>query len=822
MFGLPIDEIISDIRARLCAGNSLVLEAPPGAGKTTVVPLILKDEPWLQGHKIVMLEPRRLAARAAARRMASLLKESVGETVGYTMRLDRKVGPKTRIEVVTEGVLVRRLQRDPTLPDTGLVIFDEFHERSLDADLGLALTLEARAALRDDLKIMVMSATLDGVAVASLLGDAPVLRSAGRAFPVETRFLDKPAGDDYAAETVRLIRRALCDESGSILAFLPGAGEIRRAATQLEAAGLAPDVILAPLYGDLSAVEQDRAISPAPTGSRKVVLATAIAETSLTIEGVRVVVDSGKSRLPRFDPASGMSRLETVKVSAAAAAQRRGRAGRTGPGVCYRAWTMEEDRALIAHHPPEIAAADLAPLALDLALWGTGDAASLAWLTPPPAAALAQARELLQELGALDERGRITAHGKTMAELPIHPRLAHMLINGHGRGHGKEAALIAALLSERDIFRGERARADRDLRSRLEAGPSLARLKDTARRLAPKGVTLDRLDDLHLQAAGELVALAYPDRIAKRRAGLRGVYVMANGRAATIEEADPLAASDYLAIASLDGDKASARIFLAAPLDLAAIEDLYGAAITRTPKVAWDSRQRAVTAQEEERLWGLTLAERPLSAPEAERRAAVISGIRELGIASLPWTKELEAWRARVEFVRRHDPEGGWPDLSDAALLASLETWLAPYLEGINREAQFAKIDLAVALKSRLDWAQGKKLEELAPSHLAVPSGSRLPLDYGDAGPVLAVRLQEMFGATDTPRVMNGRVAVTLHLLSPAHRPVQVTQDLAGFWARSYMEVKRDLKGRYPKHYWPDDPLAALPTARAKRRQPME
>lgn len=822
MFGLPIDEIISDIRARLCAGNSLVLEAPPGAGKTTVVPLILKDEPWLQGHKIVMLEPRRLAARAAARRMASLLNESVGETVGYTMRLDRKVGPKTRIEVVTEGVLVRRLQRDPTLPDTGLVIFDEFHERSLDADLGLALTLEARAALRDDLKIMVMSATLDGVAVASLLGDAPVLRSAGRAFPVETRFLDKPAGDDYAAETVRLIRRALCDESGSILAFLPGAGEIRRAATQLEAAGLAPDVILAPLYGDLSAVEQDRAISPAPTGSRKVVLATAIAETSLTIEGVRVVVDSGKSRLPRFDPASGMSRLETVKVSAAAAAQRRGRAGRTGPGVCYRAWTMEEDRALIAHHPPEIAAADLAPLALDLALWGTGDAASLAWLTPPPAAALAQARELLQELGALDERGRITAHGKTMAELPIHPRLAHMLINGHGRGHGKEAALIAALLSERDIFRGERARADRDLRSRLEAGPSLARLKDTARRLAPKGVTLDRLDDLHLQAAGELVALAYPDRIAKRRAGLRGVYVMANGRAATIEEADPLAASDYLAIASLDGDKASARIFLAAPLDLAAIEDLYGAAITRTPKVAWDSRQRAVTAQEEERLWGLTLAERSLSAPEAERRAAVISGIRELGIASLPWTKELEAWRARVEFVRRHDPEGGWPDLSDAALLASLETWLAPYLEGINREAQFAKIDLAVALKSRLDWAQGKKLEELAPSHLAVPSGSRLPLDYGDAGPVLAVRLQEMFGATDTPRVMNGRVAVTLHLLSPAHRPVQVTQDLAGFWARSYMEVKRDLKGRYPKHYWPDDPLAALPTARAKRRQPME
>lgn len=813
MFGLPIDDVIEDIRARLRTGYSLVLEAPPGAGKTTAVPLALKGEPWAEGSKIVMLEPRRLAARAAARRMASLLGEAVGETVGYTMRLDRKVGPKTRIEVVTEGVLVRRLQRDPSLSDTALVIFDEFHERSLDADLALALTLEARAALRDDLKILVMSATLEGLAVAALLGDAPVARSVGRAYPVETRYLDKP-GDDYVADTVRLIRRALAEEQGSILAFLPGVGEIRRAVDMLQ--GLPPDVTLAPLYGDMDAAAQDLAIRPAAPGSRKVVIATAIAETSITIDGVTVVVDGGRSRLPRFDPATGMSRLETVRVSAAAAAQRRGRAGRTAPGVCYRAWTEAEDRALIPHHPPEIMTADLAPLALELAQWGADDPAALQWLTPPPAAALAQARELLRELNALDHDNRITAHGKALAALPLHPRLAHMVIKGHERGWGREAAILAALMSERDPVRD-----DRDLRTRLELAAS-GRLRaqvDAARRLAPKDVTLSNLRDLNIQAAGPLTALAYPDRIAKRRGGQPGSYMTTGGGGAVLDPTDPLAACEYLAIAATSGDRAQARIYLAAPITLTEIEELFGHDIEKRQMVAWDSRSKTVLAQEEERLWSLPLVTRPMEAPKDALVPALLDGIRSLGIECLPWTPALRQWQARVLFLRARDAEGGWPDVSDIALKATLEDWLGPYVGGISRASQFDRIDLAAALHGFLDWSHAQRLDALAPSHITVPSGSKLPLDYtAESGPVLNVRLQEMFGAKSTPTVLNGRVPVTLHLLSPAHRPVQVTQDLEGFWARSYMDVKRDLKGRYPKHHWPDDPLSAAPTARAKPR----
>lgn len=812
MYNLPIDEVIEDIRARLGAGDSLVLEAPPGAGKTTVVPLALKDEPWAAGRKIVMLEPRRLAARAAARRMASLLGESVGETVGYTMRLDRKVGPRTRIEVITEGVLVRRLQRDPTLPGTALVIFDEFHERSLDADLALALTLEARTALREDLKILVMSATLDGVAVAALLGGAPVVSSAGRAYPVETRFSDKP-GDDYVADTVRLIRRALADEQGSVLAFLPGVGEIRRAVAQLEA--LPPGVILAPLYGDMDATAQDLAIRPAAPGSRKVVLATAIAETSITIDGVTVVVDSGRSRLPRFDPATGMPRLETVRVSAAAAAQRRGRAGRTAPGVCYRAWTEAEDRALILHHPPEIMAADLAPLALELAAWGADDATQLPWLTPPPAAALAQARELLRELDALDRDNRITAHGRALAELPLHPRLAHMVIKGDERGWGREAAILAALMSERDPVRD-----DRDLRTRLElaAAGKLRPIVEAARRLAPKGVSLGNLRDLNIQAAGPLTALAYPDRIAKRRGGQQASYMTTGGGGAVLDVSDPLASNDYLAIAATNGDRAQARIYLAAPITLAEIEDLFGPGIEKHKVVAWDGRGKTVLAQEETRLWALPLVTRPIEVPKDALAAAVLDGIRSLGLDCLPWTPALQQWRARVNFLRTHEPDQ-WPDVSDAALLNSLAEWLAPYVTGVSRAAQFDRIDLNAALHGLLDWPQSQRLDAMAPSHVTVPSGSKLPLDYtAEGGPALNVRLQEMFGAKTTPAIFNGKVPVTLHLLSPAHRPVQVTRDLAGFWAGSYADVKRDLKGRYPKHHWPDDPLSAPPTARAKRR----
>lgn len=826
MSALPIDVVLPAIRAALAAGTSLVLEAPPGAGKTTGVPLALLHEPWLGAGKIVMLEPRRLAARAAARRMAETLGEEVGQTVGYTMRLERKVSARTRIEVVTEGVLVRRLQRDPELSGVALVIFDEFHERSLDADLGLALTLEARAALRDDLKILIMSATLDGAPIAALLGDAPVVRSEGRAFPVETRFLDRAPSLDLAAETVRAVRRALTEETGSILVFLPGAGEIRRVAERLTEAGLPAGVILAPLYGDLSAAAQDQAIRPAPAGERKIVLATAIAETSLTIEGVRVVVDSGRSRVPRFDPVSGMSRLETVRVTAASAAQRRGRAGRLEPGICYRLWTEAEDRALIPFNTPEIAAADLAPLALELAVWGVREAKSLQWLTPPPAAPLAQAQDLLTRLGALDADGAVTPHGREMALMPVHPRLAHMLIRARAMSATGLAATLAALISERDVFRGERARADRDIRSRIEAlatgkdrdldhGTS-HRVRETARRLASSGEALDH--ERIATETGRLLALAFPDRVARRRGGSRGHYQLANGRGATLSETDPLAGEEFLAVAALDGDKAGARIFLAAPLILADLEDLFADRITTRERVTWDSRSRAVVAERQERLDSLVLATRPAQGAEVAIREAVLDGIRELGLGVLPWTPALETWRARLGFLRRHDPDGGWPDLSDAALLATLDHWLAPYLDGVSRESHFTRIDLDGALKSSLDWSMLQKVEALAPSHWTVPSGSRVALDYSGDNPVLAVRLQEMFGATATPAVLGGRVPVTLQLLSPARRPVQVTQDLVSFWDRGYGEVKRDLKGRYPKHYWPDNPRVAEPTARVKPR----
>ena len=820
MTDLPIQDVLPEIRAALAAGPNLVLEAPPGAGKTTGVPLALLDEGWFAGRRILMLEPRRIAARAAARRMSEILGENVGRTVGYSMRFDRKVSAETRIEVVTEGILVRRLQTDPELADVALVIFDEFHERSLDADLGLALTLEAQGALRPDLKILVMSATLDGAAVAEILGDAPVIRSEGRAFPVETRFLPQTAGADYVAETHRVLRRALQEEAGSILVFLPGVGEIRRLVAMLDENPLPPDVLVAPLYGDLSPEEQDQAIRPAPRGKRKIVIATAIAETSLTIEGVRVVVDSGRARVPRFDPVTGMSRLETVRVSAAAAAQRRGRAGRTEPGVCYRLWTAAEDRALVPHDAPEIAAADLAPLALELAVWGCRDANDLRWLTPPPAAAFAQARDLLRDLGALDDYGAVTSHGRAMAALPLHPRIAHMVLRGREMGLGGLAAHLAALLGERDIFRGDRARQNADIRSRMEA---LSRGRGAPRHL------LQMVERLHKGPApaaeeitwqtGRLLALAFPDRIARRRPGAPGHFLLSNGRGAMLDQTDPLAREEFLAVAALDGAKAEGRIYLAAPLDMEGIEAAFADRISTRDAVAWDGRTRAVVAARRRMLGALVLEEKPLSPHADALKAAMIDGIRQMGLGALPWTPDLEHFRARVAFVRAQDPDGGWPDMSDAALMERLEDWLGPFLDGVSRETHLARIDLGSALRSILDWEQARRLDQLAPSHLTVPSGSRLRLDYATGAPVLAVRLQEMFGATETPAVLDGRIPVTLHLLSPAQRPVQVTQDLVGFWDRSYGDVKRDLKGRYPKHYWPDDPRVAEPTARAKPRR---
>ena len=819
---LPIHEILPALQQALNSSPNVVLQAPPGAGKTTVVPLALLHEPWLKGRKIVMLEPRRLAARAAARFMAQSIGEEVGQTVGYRVRLESRIGPRTRIEVVTEGVLSRMLQHDPALESVGLVIFDEFHERSLQADLGLALCLESQAALRDDLKLLVMSATLDGEAVARLLGAAPVITSEGRSYPVTIRYAATSARGrvaDAQSELLATILRGLQEESGSMLVFLPGAGEIRRIEQALQGQRLGDGVIIAPLYGTLTTIEQDRAISPAPAGKRKIVLATNIAETSLTIEGIRIVIDTGLMREPRFDPGSGMTRLESVTISQASAEQRAGRAGRIEPGVCYRLWS--EGRHLIPFNIPEIASADLAPLALELAQWGVADAAAMSWLTQPPAAALAQGRELLQRLGALDEKGVISEHGRQMAELPMHPRLAHMVLKGKGIGAGSLACEVAALLGERDILRGVRDDADIYVRVRaLRSGVgdnvdrgAVKRLQQVARQWQ-LNIKSAASDDLH--QLGLLVAWAYPDRIGQCRGDAGHRYLLSNGRGAALQERDPLAGSEFIVAAQLEGGEGNARIYLAAALERAQLEEQFADQIKRIERVEWDGREARVRASREVRLGALVLEERLLERPDPEEIAtAMVQGIREMGLNCLPWDKQSESWRQRVQFLHRHAPDE-WPDLSDEALLQTLEEWLQPFLTGMSRRDHLQRLDLLIALNTFLPWEKQRQIDEQAPTHLTVPTGSRIALDYSNDPPVLAVRLQEMFGATETPRVANGKVAVLLHLLSPAQRPVQVTQDLAGFWRSSYFDVKKDMKGRYPKHYWPDDPLQAEPTRRAK------
>jgi len=830
MTPLPIDSVLPDIARALAGASGLVLQAPPGAGKTTRVPLALLDEGWLAGSRIIMLEPRRLAARAAAARMADTLGEAVGQSVGYRIRFESKVGPTTRIEVVTEGILTRMLQDDPSLPGVGLVIFDEFHERSLNADLGLALCLEAQNALRDDLKLLVMSATLDGGPVAKLMG-VPVVTSEGRAFPVETRFLARPEPRRFADAVTQAVAQALREEDGDVLVFLPGAGEIRRVEGQLAEHPAARGVTIAPLYGDLKQEEQDRAIRPG--SGRKVVLATAIAETSLTIDGVRVVVDGGQMRQPRFDPASGMTRLVTLPVSRASADQRRGRAGRTAPGMCYRLWSEAEDRALQPFTPPEITEADLAPLALDLAQWGVNDANELAWLDAPPAAALAQARELLGELGAVDGQGRMTAHGRAMNRLSMHPRLAHMVLRARELSLGGLACDLAALLGERDIVRAERGFRDSDLRLRLDAlregfashhglsvdrgGVARARqaAKDWRRRVGLKPGE----ENGESRDAGLVLAFAYPDRIARRRPGGEPRYALSGGSGAFFADPEPLSAEEWLVAAELDGDRREARIFLAAPLTKADIEEHFADSIREQASVAWDRREEVVQARRQRRLFALVLDEARLDkVPPDQLAAAMVDGIRAMGLACLPWTDELMKFRERVAFLRKVEGEA-WPDLSDQALLDGLEEWLAPYLAGITRRAHLQRLDLAQALRGMLDWESARKLDDQAPTHVTVPSGSRVPIDYSGEIPVLAVRLQEMFACADTPRIAGGKVALLLHLLSPARRPVQVTQDLASFWANAYKAVKADLKGQYPKHWWPDDPMQAEPTARAKPRK---
>jgi ATP-dependent helicase HrpB len=832
MPSLPIDEVLPELRASLTRHRSAVLQAPPGAGKTTGVPPALLDEPWLAGKNILMLEPRRLAARAAAARMATLRGEEVGETVGYQIRFDSRTSKRTRIKVVTEGILTRYLQNDPGLDGVGLVIFDEFHERHLHADLALALCLDTQRGLREDLKILVMSATLAGEAVSRLLGDAPIITSRGELFPVDIRYLPRDPHGPLPRTVCDAIVNALARDGGDVLAFLPGAWEIRRTQELLEQR-LSGKADVLPLYGDLPWEVQDRAIRPG--AGRRVVLATPIAETSLTIEGIRVVVDSGYVRVPHFDPVSGLSRLKTQRISRASADQRAGRAGRLAPGVCYRLWSEATQRGLPAYSVPEIRTVDLAPLALELAAWGVRDPASLAWLDPPPAAAFSQARELLTELEALDASGVITDAGRAMVSLPLHPRLAHMLFTAERLGLGSLACDVAGLLSERDILIGE-ARLGADFRQRIDAlhafrahgrrgaqrhraDPNVCARVDQAaqqyRRLlsSPAGETdADRL--------GLVLALAYPDRVALQRAPGDNRYLLASGRGARLHESEMRLRQPCIVAASLDAGEVEGLIYLAAPLTLELLRAQFGSHVRTEDVVRWDAQQQAVVACREERFGALVLEARPLSKPDpARQRAAVIEGIRRLGLEALPWTREARDWQARVLSLRRWLPEEDWPDVSDAALLAALEDWLAPYLGGVTRRDHLARLDLLSILDARLDWKTRQRLEEGAPTHLTVPSGSRLRLEYAPGEPpVLRVKLQEMFGCADAPRVAFGRVPVTLHLLSPAQRPVQVTQDLRGFWERTYAEVRKELKGRYPKHPWPDDPWSAVPTARAKRR----
>lgn len=845
---LPIEEALPDLRRALAQRSAVVLQAPPGAGKTTLVPLALLDEPWLKGKSIVMLEPRRLAARAAAGRMSQLRDEAIGETIGYRIRFESKVSKATRIEVLTEGILTRRLQNDPALEGVGLVIFDEFHERHLHADLALALCVDSQHGLRDDLKILVMSATLDGEAVSRLLNNAPVVTSVGRSFPVTVNYLPRDPEGRLPVTVAAAVQRALEDQQGDALVFLPGAGEIRRTQDLLEGM-FSGSIDVLPLYGDLPWESQQRAIQPG-SGKRRVVLATPIAETSLTIEGVRIIVDSGYARVPQFDPVSGLSRLVTQRISRASAEQRAGRAGRTAPGVCYRLWSETTQRGLVPQAIPEIRSADLAPLALELAAWGVPDASQLAWLDPPPAASLAQARALLTDLEALDDADRITETGRSLAQLPLHPRLAHMLRAAVTMQRGALACDIAALLSERDIFKGE-ARRSCDLAERVEvlqgyrrggrkavqASGADANACQRAEQAARQWRRLIRVREdevlsIEPDEVGLLLALAYPDRIAMQRVPLEPRYQLANGRGARLPEWELRLRQPFLVAANTDaaqvnsGGRATGAgsgeglIFLAASVRAETLVRHFSGRIRKDEEVRWDAEQQAVVARRIQRLGALVLDESPLRAVDVELlRSAMLEGIRLLGVAALPWTDEARLLQARVQSMRQWFPEETWPDLSDAALAENLTLWLGPYLDGITRRSHLTKLDMLAILKAQLDWKQAQQLDAEAPTHLEVPSGSRLKLEYlpGES-PVLAVKLQEMFGLADTPRIARGRVPVTLQLLSPARRPIQVTQDLKGFWERTYAEVKKELKGRYPKHPWPDDPWNAVPTARAKRR----
>ena len=800
----------------LARANTAVLVAPPGAGKTTRVPLALHAEPWARDGRIIVLEPRRIAARAAAERMAQTLGERVGETVGYRVRFGSKISRATRIEVVTEGIFTRQIIDDPELSGVAAVLFDEFHERSLDADLGLALARDAQGGLREDLRILVMSATLDGARVAKLLGDAPVVESEGRAFPVETRYLGRKADARIEPQMADAIATALRAEAGSVLAFLPGAAEIRRTETMLRERVQDPAIDIVPLFGALDASVQDRAISPAPPGRRKVVLATSIAETSLTIDGVRIVVDSGLARVPRYEPDIGLTRLETVRASRAAVDQRRGRAGRTAPGVCYRLWDEPQTASLPAFTQPEILSADLSSLVLDLAQWGVTDPASLAFLDPPPRPALTEARALLHELGALDDAGRLTDEGRRLRALALPPRLSRMIVDAAREGAADEAALIAAVLTERGLGGDSAdldARLDQFRRDRSQRAESARQAASRwARQVADKAQSSDETP-----STGALLALAFPDRIARNRGN--GSFVLANGRGAAVEQTSALARAPFLAVGELTGAAASGRILLAAPIAQDEIERRFADRIESADDIAFDRAAMALRGRRRRRLAALTLAEQPVAVKPSDETARILAeGLVAAGLDRLPWSKALQQWRDRVMFARRAEGEE-WPDLSDAALAASHAAWLVTALADKTALSQLSAGEVSDAVMGLLPWSLRARLDREAPTHFEAPTGSNVAIDYqAEQGPTVSIRLQELFGLTSHPSIAGGRVPLVLELLSPAHRPVQVTRDLPGFWRGSYAAVRTDLRGRYPRHSWPEDPAAAPPTRRAKPR----
>ncbi|NDY95619.1 ATP-dependent helicase HrpB [Wenzhouxiangella sp. C33] len=817
---MPIDDLLPSLAATLDDHDTVLLTAPPGAGKTTRVPPALLSADWLGGRKILLLEPRRLAARAAARFMARELGDEVGQTVGYRTRLETRVCNTTRIEVVTEGILTRMLQRDPALDGIGCVIFDEFHERSLQADLGLALAREAQQALRPDLKLVVMSATLAVEPLKAVLDDPPLLEARGRSFPVEVHYQPVPRERRLLDHVAATVRRALTEHAGSVLVFLPGSGEIRRVAALL-ADHLPERVRLCPLYGRLAPAVQDLAIAAPAPGERKVVLASAIAESSLTIDGVRIVIDAGLARGSRFDPNSGMSRLVTGPVSRAGAEQRAGRAGRQQPGLCYRLWSEAQHPRLRAHTAPEIEQADLAGLVLELAHWGAQDPAELVWLDLPPAAHWQQAVDLLRRLNALDDSGRITAHGRALLEPGLHPRLAHLLLAGRARGWPRTAAELAALLSDRDPLPPG---AGADLGLRLQALRDASKTKSrgslsTARRLADRlAAGAPRHDQDSAEALGILLALAFPDRIAQARGG-RGRYLLSNGRGAFLPEADPLAGEPWLVAAELDGQAREARIYLVARLSPAALESALGEQIEQTTVAEWDDRRGSVIARRRRCLGALVLEEQELAQPDpATIEAGLLAAVRRRGLDSLPWNTGNRQWQARVELLKSLDPDR-WPAVDDATLVQDLEAWLAPFLAGARRWRDVERLDLQRALNHLLDPGQQQALQQLAPATIDIPTGRRVALDYrAEGGPVLATKLQSVFGWTRTPTIAGGRVPVTLHLLSPAGRALAITTDLSSFWRQGYPDVRKDQRGRYPKHPWPQDPLSAVPSDRTKAR----